>query len=309
MDATLVAVTLISLAMAVTLLIVTWRLMREERRRSSARIAALAADIVQAPAAGTRPAPARDDTVVRLRRERGRQEQELRDALQSARQAIQGAPAPEVTDGGGRDPLIRKREPAADLDLRAGATPPRGLLTPNDEAPPPPHTDMFAVARRGAEPRRLAFVPVVGVLVVGTIIAAAVALGGGTPTGPTGASSLDTAAPLELISLRHTREGQTLAISGLVRNPSAGSPITRVTAVVFLFDRTGAFVTSSRAPLDFQTLAPGDESPFQITVNGANGIGRYRVSFRTDERVVPHVDRRSEPTLVRSALGAMSSQK
>ena len=83
----------------------------------------------------------------------------------------------------------------------------------------------------------------------------------------------------------------------------------RVTAVVFLFDRTGAFVTSSRAPLDFQTLAPGDESPFQITVNGANGIGRYRVSFRTDERVVPHVDRRSEPSLVRSALGTMSSQK
>lgn len=102
------------------------------------------------------------------------------------------------------------------------------------------------------------------------------------------------AAPLELISMRHEREGQTLKVSGLVRNPRSGHAMTRVSAVVFAFNRAGAFVTSGRAGLDFTTLEPGDESPFVVTVPGVADVGRYRVSFRTDTGVVQHVDRRAE---------------
>ena len=40
---------------------------------------------------------------------------------------------------------------------------------------------------------------------------------------------------------------------------------------------------------------PGNpwEATFVVTVPGAGAVDRYRVSFRTDDRIVPHVDRRA----------------
>jgi hypothetical protein len=63
-------------------------------------------------------------------------------------------------------------------------------------------------------------------------------------------------------------------------------------AVIFAFDRSGNFVASGRAPLEFVSLAPGDESPFRVSVPKIGDVGRYRVSFRTEAGVVRHVDRR-----------------
>jgi hypothetical protein len=105
-------------------------------------------------------------------------------------------------------------------------------------------------------------------------------------------------APLELISLRHQRQGDALVVSGLVRNPHEGQALSGVTAVVFTFDRQGAFLSSGRAALDFQKLQPGDESPFSINIPQSASVGRYRVSFRTDAGIVAHVDRRGDPTAV-----------
>jgi len=102
---------------------------------------------------------------------------------------------------------------------------------------------------------------------------------------------------LELLSMRHQRAGDALTVTGLVRNPGAApGPIT---AVVFAFDRDGGFVASGRAPLEFATIAAGDESPFHVTIPDVKDVGRYRVSFRTTAGVVRHVDRR--PTLQVSA--------
>jgi hypothetical protein len=109
-----------------------------------------------------------------------------------------------------------------------------------------------------------------------------------------GPAAARAAAPLELISMRHERPGETLKVSGLVRNPRNGQAMARVSAVVFAFDRAGAFVASGRAGLDFTKLEPGEESPFVVTVPGVDDIGRYRVSFRTDAGVVRHVDRRAD---------------
>jgi hypothetical protein len=64
-------------------------------------------------------------------------------------------------------------------------------------------------------------------------------------------------------------------------------------AVVFVFDRDGGFVASGRAPLEFATIARGDESPFQVTIPDVKEVGRYRVSFRTQAGIVRHVDLRS----------------
>ncbi len=80
-------------------------------------------------------------------------------------------------------------------------------------------------------------------------------------------------APLELLSLRHERQGVNLSVAGLVRNPPAGVALERVTAVVYLFDQQGAFVTSAKAPIDFLKLTGGDESPFVVKI-AAPTVGR-----------------------------------
>jgi hypothetical protein len=70
-----------------------------------------------------------------------------------------------------------------------------------------------------------------------------------------------------------------------------------VNVVVFVFDRRGAFITSLQGPLDFRTLAAGDESPFVVSLDHIADVGRYRVSFRADDQIVPHVDRRQAPVV------------
>ena len=96
---------------------------------------------------------------------------------------------------------------------------------------------------------------------------------------------------LELLSMRHDRAGDTLTVTGLVRNGGT-APAAHLTAVVFTFDRNGNFVASGRAPVEFVSLSPGDESPFRVSVANVGDVGRYRVSFRTEAGIVRHVDRR-----------------
>jgi len=96
---------------------------------------------------------------------------------------------------------------------------------------------------------------------------------------------------LELMSMRHERDGDGLVVTGLVRNGGSGAA-DRLIAVVFAFDRSGNFLASGRAPIEFLSLAPGDESPFRVSVPNVGDVGRYRVSFRTEAGVVRHTDRR-----------------
>jgi hypothetical protein len=98
---------------------------------------------------------------------------------------------------------------------------------------------------------------------------------------------------IELTSMRHVRRSGLLVVSGLVHNPSNATALTGVDAVVLAFDRSGEFVTSGRAPLDLATFRPGDESPFSVTLQGSQDAVGYRVSFRTPDGVIRHVDQRS----------------
>ena len=97
---------------------------------------------------------------------------------------------------------------------------------------------------------------------------------------------------LQLLSLDHERSDDGLTVRGVVRNPPRGSEVDHLTAVVLLFNQQGGFLTSGRSPIESATLQPGTEAKFVVTVPGATDVGKYRVSFRTDDRVVPHVDRR-----------------
>jgi hypothetical protein len=110
----------------------------------------------------------------------------------------------------------------------------------------------------------------------------------------------DTAAPaivpqqnesLELLSLRAAREGESLAVTGVVRN-RAPEPLNAITAVVSAVDSAGRPVGSAAARL--AVLVPGREAQFAVTLPRVTGVARYRVSFRGATGVVRHLDRRVE---------------
>ena len=105
---------------------------------------------------------------------------------------------------------------------------------------------------------------------------------------------------LELLSLKHSQETTTLTITGLVQNPRDGVPLSKVAATAFLFSADGSFVASGRAPLDFTTLRPGDESGFVISIAVTAPVARYRIGFRDEDgRIIGHVDRRGASSIAR----------
>jgi hypothetical protein len=111
------------------------------------------------------------------------------------------------------------------------------------------------------------------------------------------------AAPLELVSLRHAQQGGTLTITGLVQNPKAGAPQTRLVVTAVVFGPDGTFLAGGRAPLDYTKLGAGDESPFVITVPVSGSVARYRVGFRAEDgNVVAHVDRRNDSDVRKAGL-------
>jgi hypothetical protein len=94
---------------------------------------------------------------------------------------------------------------------------------------------------------------------------------------------------LELLSLDASRDGSTLAVSGVVRS-RAQEPLTSVTAVVSAIDAKGRPVARGSVALD--AIQPRSESRFVVTIQDVNEAARYRVSFRSATGMIRHVDRR-----------------
>jgi hypothetical protein len=222
-----------STILAVVMSVIAWRATREERRRSEARVAALAADIHQ--------------------------------------------------------PI--------DLDLRPGAPAVHSTVVPSDS----PAQSMFAPAAARPSAGRWGIALAAGGLVVATAAAAAIVFSGEPSTAPAATAERQTAAatptaaapPLELVALAHERDGDALTVRGVVHNPPSGAEMDRLVAVVFLFSREGQFLASGRAAVESSALIPGGESTFVVTVPAPAEVGRYRVSFRSDDRVISHVDKRN----------------
>jgi hypothetical protein len=168
---------------------------------------------------------------------------------------------------------------------------------------PVEHQDLFhTTAEPPSSPWRVAIPAALGVVAIGTLMTVfLLSNDGGKETAPAGVAAVRTAgttsAPLELLSLRHELADDRLSITGLVRNPRTSRQLSGVNVVVFVFNRNGAFLTSLQGPLDFRTLAAGDESPFVVSLDHVADVGRYRVSFRAENQVVPHVDRRQAPVV------------
>jgi hypothetical protein len=258
MDTLLIAVTAISLAMALGLAIVVVKLVGDDRRRSEARVAALMAMSDAPVSRPQRPADTAPTAVV------------------ASAWPIRPAAAPRVhTPPHPRlgDLEIRRAEPSA-----AG------------------FGDLFAEKNQPSPwGRRVA---VIGTLATVVAIGVAIVRFAGHRPAPAPAAVQQTPAPsepvpLELVSLRHLQQAQSLTVTGLVQNPRTGAPLSRVVATAFVFGPDGTFLSSSRAPLDFTTLAPGDESPFVVTIPVTGVVSRYRIGFRAEDgRVIAHVDKR-----------------
>jgi hypothetical protein len=370
MEATLVIVTLLSLALAIGMAIVTWRLLQEERQRADARVAALeeglaaslAAKPPVTPPASTRTpsqaptssglerasgvtaelatranAPEAADRTAAASSDRplGESEVDLNVAERGGGAETEGLELGDADDsdwlaqfpsssgqvhGSPINGSIARANGAAvnRLHVRsmdAGASTDLTLQNssdvPTQPIAPVTATDSFAAAAadrlftegdavtRASERSRALLAVGVGAGILALIlvlwwVGRLIGPGIDPRTGGTGVATV-AAAPLELVSLEQTRDGDALTIHGVVRNPHAGSTVDRLAAVVASFDPTGKQLASVRAPLDFRTLAPGDESPFQVTTTVPTGVTRYRVSFRRDEgTIVPHVDRRQQ---------------
>ena len=158
---------------------------------------------------------------------------------------------------------------------------------------------LFGAASPSAAGSRLGLALAIGGFVVASAAAAAIVFSNDGHAASARVAPRVAAAnatlPLELVALGHERDGDTLTVRGVVRNPLGGAEMDRLTAVVFTFSREGGFLNSARAPVDSPALIPGGESTFVVAVPGAESVGRYRVSFRSDDRVVSHVDKRGRP--------------
>lgn len=252
MEILLLGITVVSLVVALVMSVAAWRLTRDEKRRSAARVAALS---VAASATDEAPNFGRLDSF----------------KAEPAKAAVEKPRAPWA-------PAPIAAEPAAADNAAPMATHASGFL-----GAAPDERDS------GRRQRSLAV----------AAMALFVILSGGLlwiMSGPEGTSAVAIGpnSPLELVSLSHARQNDKLAVSGLVRNPVSGQPVERLSAVVFLFDRMGTFIASAKTNVDFLKLGAGDESPFVVSLEAPPTVARYRVSFRTDDGVVPHVDRRAE---------------
>jgi len=114
--------------------------------------------------------------------------------------------------------------------------------------------------------------------------------------------------PLELIALGHEREADRLTVRGVVRGSAPAGEKGPLTAVVLLFNREGGFIASGRAEVQPGATDPAGERTFVVTVPSAGDVGRYRVSFRSDDHIVPHVDKRAQAGPLNSEAGSASSQ-
>lgn len=280
-DIILVTVTVISLVIASVMSVITWRVLRQDRRRTEAYAADLtaAADADQAGDAAIE-APER---VVPVRRAQAARRPEAGDSEEEA--------GPLWTDL-----VISRAVPVA------------------AEAHAAPLPDLFlAPAPMRSNGRRLVLAVGLGSAVLLVLFAVVLAFNRRPALDAAQSpAAARVAAPLELVVLDHARTGDRLSIHGLVRNPAAGSAVRGLNAVVFLFDRDGRHLSTVQAPVLERVLGPGGETSFEVPVEAGQRVARYRLTFRVDAAPVPHVDRRAlvppaAPVVTRAAVVAQAA--
>ena len=293
MESLLIAVTVISLGLAVTMSVVAWTLLKAERQRAAARIDALEAlafsgeperqealtELVRVPVAAVPvTVPAAAVSAPKLKAA------VLDDSATNAELDFDPQPP-------GWDAVIRGH--AAEPEARAHSTLPNGRVRA-----------VLPDAMFGTEPasnagtRRLLAVAAIGLLIAAGYATASamrspelVAALAPSTTPPPSAEPQ----PLELLSLKHSPDANGFTVSGFVQNPTGGKDLTNVEVVVYLFDHKDQYFMTGRAALETADMRTGTDSAFEVHVPGVTTVARYRVGFRqADGTVVAHVDRRGQ---------------
>jgi hypothetical protein len=259
MNMLLLGITTLSLLIAGVSAGVAWRVVRADRRRTAARVAALAA------AAGVRPASG--GAATQLRPVDTSVEPRDISAVQEFLPAATTGASPRITE-----PLSSPPSDADTVLVTGGAIFARPAVDSGSS---------------GRQLRLLTAAAVVGLLAVGG--AGAMFVSGRAPT----ASRQAPRSPLELVALMHSRTDGVLSVSGVVRNPAGGTPVDHVDAQVRVFDAAGIMIATRSARLELPRLAPGQDAPFAVALGEATTAARYRVSFAADGNMLPHVDRRT----------------
>jgi len=287
MEWMLIGVSVVSLVIATAMSVVAWKLARDSRQRSAARVEAL-----EELAFG----------------DFGEEAGGLVPALAS------GPPAPPSR------PVLTMPKPPAPVSARFTT-----LDAGERDAPAAPSWDAPAAhddeadalfASRDQHAPRGRWLALVGV-------AAMMALGAGTVYAlhTPGAFSLSGISmpstdrpiinrPLELMSLRYsTDEPGFFTVSGLVHNPLGAPSLRGVSAVVYLFDEQGQYAGNGRIALDVSTLDPDIDSTFMLRVKITGPVSRYRVGFRfPDGAVVAHIDKRPDASAGRPGASKSDQQ-
>jgi hypothetical protein len=260
MESVLIVITLVSLSMTIALAVILVRLVRDERRRSDARVAVL---------------------------------REMAEAAVE-RQATEGAQPSAISYEQSATPRSTDVLPSpADLDLDYASDDTRSgaelFIRPE------PST---AWPRRVAVVGILTLLVAAAGLAVRSRSAAPAATTTVATGATTGSASGQQTGLLELLSLKQTQDTGALTITGLVQNPRDGAMLSKISATALVFSADGTFLASGRAPLDYTVLRPGDESGFVISVPVNAPVARYRVGFRSEDgRVIGHIDRRTATTM------------
>lgn len=261
METLLIGIASLSTTAAFVLGGIVFKLLRDERQRSDARVQVL---MDAAGFTGGELAPG---------------EQQPADRLVPSH--FHRIPRPEPSRATAA-PAVAERT-ADDLDLHATVAGVHG---------------MFAEPKaRSPWPNRFAAAAACAVLAAG---AGLILFGGSEKQDQTPAGSAVATAPLELLALGHSADASGLTISGIVQNPRSSAPLADVIVTASLLAQDGAVVGNVQAPLDFTRLRPGDESPFVVKAPASAGVARYRVSFRNARGgVLGHVDRRAAAPIAR----------
>ena len=290
MDVVLLVITVASLALAFTMSLLAWRLLKAERARTTTRVDTLRT-----------MAFASDESHVA-----GNERPSSR-PLESAPIAA-NAYVERKRDSGRTDERVTSDEPSMAWDMMHPA--PEGVH--HTEAV---RDDMFEPAsQEGVAGRRwlalaaVALLMAAGVATVSALnspeIAAAVAASRNTPAAG-GTAAFE---PLELLSLRYAQRDGMFTVTGRVQNPAHARAVSDIVAVVSLFDNADRNSANGRAPLEHVTLEAGDVSAFTIRIPDTGDVHRYRVGFRrNDGGTISHVDRRPPSASAASDVSIDSS--
>jgi hypothetical protein len=285
MELTLVVVSLVSLGIGTAMSVVAWKLARDSRQRSTARVDALEALALgsddDGDAGGLVPALAMATPTANVRH---------------VLPASEPTPArPVAVRFSSLDENDDEHAPVTDGDFEPASGESDGMFGGATERVTPPV-------------RWYALVGVAAMMVIGAATVYALHTPGffnGMPLAAADNAPIASAGPrpLELVSLRYsTDEPGFFTVSGRVLNPLGAKQLRGVVAVVYLFDAKGQYVGNGRIPLDIGTLDAGLESPFTVRVAATGPVARYRVGFRfPDGAVVAHIDKRAEPSASRGS--------